>query len=287
MNEDSEDECVEFVGFTLNEDHDGNFDNDSALDLDDNANGNVDDTQSADTTSTTTKTKKKTNRYAAQMKSKTNLTSNARLNTWYDTDTKEIKTFLGMTIGMGLVQQMSLNDYWSTDKILSTPFFPTIMPRNRFLGILNCLHLNNNEKHVARDHTEYDPIFKLRPVYDVMQTKFRESYTPTESIALNEATIGWRGNLSFKVYNPDKPTRFGIKLYEICDSSNGYCCNFEMYMGRNKTISENGATYDLVMRLMTPYLNKGYKLYTDNYYSSPILFNDLLQKKLVPAVHLE
>ena len=111
------------------------------------------------------------------MKSKTNLTSNARLNTWYDTDTKEIKTFLGMTIGMGLVQQMSLNDYWSTDKILSTPFFPTIMPRNRFLGILSCLHLNNNEKHVARDHTEYDPIFKLRPVYDVMQTKFRESYT--------------------------------------------------------------------------------------------------------------
>ena len=59
MNEDSEDECVEFVGFTLNEDHDGNFDNDSALDLDDNANGNVDGTQSADTTSTTTKTKKK------------------------------------------------------------------------------------------------------------------------------------------------------------------------------------------------------------------------------------
>ena len=228
-----------------------------------------------------------TNRYAAQMKSKTNLTSNARLNTWYDTDTKEIKTFLGMTIGMGLVQQMSLNDYWSTDKILSTPFFPTIMPRNRFLGILSCLHLNNNEKHVARDHTEYDPIFKLRPVYDVMQTKFRESYTPTESIALDEATIGWRGNLSFKVYNPDKPTRFGIKLYEICDSSNGYCCNFEMYMGRNKTISENAATYDLVMRLMTPYLNKGYKLYTDNYYSSPILFNDLLQKKLVPAVHFE
>ena len=57
MKEDSEDECVEFVGFTLNEDHDGNIDNDSALDLDDNANGNVDDTQSADTT--TTKTKKK------------------------------------------------------------------------------------------------------------------------------------------------------------------------------------------------------------------------------------
>ena len=62
---------------------------------------------------------------------------------------------------------------------------------------------------------------------------------------------------------------FGIKLYEICESSNGHCCYFEMLMGRNKTISENGATYDFVMQLMTYYLNKGNKLYTDKYYSKP------------------
>ena len=101
---------------------------------------------------------------------------------------------------------MSLNDYWSSDKVLAIPSFPTIKPRNRFLGILSCLRLNNNEKHAVCVHTESDPIFKLRPDYDhALQTKFRPSYTPTESKALDEATIGWGGNLSFKVYNSDKP----------------------------------------------------------------------------------
>ena len=36
-----------------------------------------------------------------------------------------------------------------------------------------------------------------------------------------------------------------------------------------------GKTYDLVMRLMQPYLNAGCCLYVDNYYTSPTLFNYL------------
>ena len=220
-----------------------------------------------------------TNIYANQLKSARTLSPHARLNKWVNTNSEEMKTFLGLVIAMGLVQQLTIGDYWSHDEVVSTPFFPAIMPRNRFLAIMSCLHLNNNSNQLPRDDANYDPIFKLRPVYDHLKSKFLATFTPGENLALDEATIAWRGNLSFRVYNPDKPTRFGIKMYEICDSNNGYCSNFEMYMGKNRSISSKGATYDLVMRLMAPYLNKGYKLYTDNYYSSPILFSDLLEKK--------
>ena len=42
-------------------------------------------------------------------------------------------------------------------------------------------------------------------------------------------------------------------------------------------ISEKGATYDVVMRLMEDYKDQGYVVYLDNYYSSPVLFNDLFR----------
>ena len=93
--------------------------------------------------------------------------------------------------------------------------------------------------------------------------------------------IAWQGNLSFKVYNPDKPDKFGVKVYEICDSGNGYCYQFEIYTGKQHQVSKHGATYDIVMRLMAPLLNQGYRLYIDNYYTSPVLLQDLYYKKTV------
>ena len=42
--------------------------------------------------------------------------------------------------------------------------------------------------------------------------------------------------------------------------------------------SEFGATYDICMRLLQPYFEKGHNLYCDNYYTSPALFHHLGQR---------
>jgi hypothetical protein len=34
---------------------------------------------------------------------------------------------------------------------------------------------------------------------------------PHQNISLDEGMIPWRGNLSFRVYSPDKPVKYGIK----------------------------------------------------------------------------
>ena len=80
--------------------------------------------------------------------------------------------------------------------------------------------------------------------------------------------IPFRGKVHFKVYNSDKPDKYSVKSYQLCDSSNGYCCRFEIYTGVNQEPpSAKGKTYNLVMRLMQPYLNVGRCLYIDNYYT--------------------
>jgi hypothetical protein len=64
--------------------------------------------------------------------------------------------------------------------------------------------------------------------------------------------VAWRGHLSFKLYLPDKPDKFGVKLFILCDSSNGYSSRFEIYHGSDNNPSPKGKIYDLVMRLMNP-----------------------------------
>ena len=49
-----------------------------------------------------------------------------------------------------------------------------------------------------------------------------------------------------------------------------------MLLGKEKDGSvEKGLAHRVVMELVSPLSNMGYRVYTDNYYSSPTLFSDL------------
>ena len=67
---------------------------------------------------------------------------------------------------------------------------------------------------------------------------------------------------------------FGIKIFELCDSSTAYCCNLELYIGKQET-SDCSVTFDIVNWLISPYLGCGRTLYVDNFYTNPDLFTFL------------
>ena len=37
-------------------------------------------------------------------------------------------------------------------------------------------------------------------------------YYPHQSVAIDEAMVAWHGKLSFRVYSPDKPVKYGLKV---------------------------------------------------------------------------
>ena len=49
--------------------------------------------------------------------------------------TEELMAFIGLNVAMGMLHLPQIKDYWSTSKILSTPWFPSIMSRDGFLKI--------------------------------------------------------------------------------------------------------------------------------------------------------
>ena len=229
-----------------------------------------------------------TNLYAEQCTAAAgNITANSRLSKWKVIDTHEMKVFMSLVICMGLAEKRDLKEYWSTDFVVDTPFFKKYMCRDRFQSILANFHITDNSKAVARGEPGFDPLYKLRPIVTKLNS-FSDIYKPEKDLSFDEATCGWKGKLRFRVYNPAKPTRFGIKLYQVCEASTGYCIGFDIYTG-DPTLScttycealgldDNlNTTTKVVVGLLSKcgLLETGHHVYMDNYYTSPELFEEL------------
>jgi hypothetical protein len=46
---------------------------------------------------------------------------------------------------------------------------------------------------------------------------------------------GFKGRFILKQYLPGKPTKWGIKAWDIADSSNGYLLKCDIYKGKKET----------------------------------------------------
>ena len=84
--------------------------------------------------------------------------------------------------------------------------------------------------------------------------------------------IRFKGRLGFKQYMKDKPTKWGIKVFTLSDTVNGYVYRFQIYTGKNLDDSVDvGLCSGVCLELMSG-LEPGFKLFTDNYYTNPRLY---------------
>ena len=61
---------------------------------------------------------------------------------WKDITVAEMKVFICILLSVGLVELPIFHDYWAFNPIYTLPcWLSNIMPRDRFLQILACLHL--------------------------------------------------------------------------------------------------------------------------------------------------
>ena len=114
--------------------------------------------------------------------------------------------------------------------------------------------------------------------------KFKEHYVPYCHLSLDEGMIHTKNRLSFKQYIKDKPIRWGIKTFLLCDSENGYIVNAEVYTGKKQdpnTVVSLGVTGNLVVRMTEGYAGQYYSIYTNRFYTSVQLAEYLLSEKKI------
>ncbi|XP_028178278.1 piggyBac transposable element-derived protein 4-like isoform X2 [Ostrinia furnacalis] len=234
---------------------------------------------------------KETNRYAFQLFSQTNLTQQSRMRRWTDVTRDELWTFFGIIMLHSFVPNPVEKEYWY-------PLLPDLQIGNiknrmsfrRFLLIKKCLHFVDNTSITEQSTGEQKKLKKIQPILNHLNDKFSSLYLPEQNIAIDESLLLWKGRLSFSQLIATKAAQVGIKSYELCESRTGYLWKMEVYAGKSHDVSESvdperglnepeGATSQIVYRLVRPLLDKGYTLVMDNFYNSPLLSRTLKSRK--------
>lgn len=157
------------------------------------------------------------------------------------------------------------------------------MPCERFEMISKYLHFSDSTK--LNEYQGQKGLFKIYSVIEHLNSKFQTSYELSQNISIDESLTLWKGRLNFRQYLPLKSAQFGVKSFEICESSSGYTWSFIIYTGKgmvfdNQTIPpKSNKSTAIVLSLMEPLLDKGYTLWMDNWYNSPDLSKLLKERK--------
>jgi hypothetical protein len=110
---------------------------------------------------------------------------------------------------------------------------------------------------------------------------YAKFYNPSEHLAVDEVIVQFKGRVIFRQYVPKKRKRFGIKIYKLLDDS-GYTYDMRVYFGKDSHFATDDmtATHTTVRHLTHRVEGLGHKLFMDNFFSSPRLFDDLKRCKI-------
>ena len=135
-----------------------------------------------------------------------------------------MKTLIGLLILQGIVQKPENGMCFSKMESTLLPYFSHLMIERRFHLLLKFLHFANSSKFDPDQH--HKKLYKIQPILDHLKSRFSSVYTPDRNICVDKSLLLWKGQLGWIQYIPSKQSRFGVKIYKLCESSTGYVWNF-------------------------------------------------------------
>ena len=91
------------------------------------------------------------------------------------------------------------------------------------------------------------------------------NYIPSEFLTIDEQLCNFRGRVPFKCYIPTKPGKYGIKIWCLCDATNAYFINGQIYTGKQGDAPERNQGERIVRELSEKFLDRGRNITTDNF----------------------
>ncbi|XP_041944435.1 piggyBac transposable element-derived protein 4-like [Alosa sapidissima] len=114
----------------------------------------------------------------------------------------------------------------------------------------------------------------MRWFLNYLIARFQALYEVDGKVSVDESMIKFKGRLSFRQYLPMKPTKWGVKVWVMAESSTGYVTNFQVYAGREGSM-EKGLAHRVVMDLARPYYGSHLSIYMDNFYTGVNLLEEM------------
>lgn len=157
------------------------------------------------------------------------------------------------------------------------------MSVSRFQIISSMFRITATRPLIQRGWRGCDLWNKVWPLLDNINKAMKNYFVPYQNILIDESLIGMKNRCVFIQYLPKKKhCRFGINKFELCDSKTSYIYNVSLYSGKDFLADGNDPFTQKVMLnelSQSKLLDKGYHIFTDNWYIKLPLAKELWTRK--------
>jgi len=150
--------------------------------------------------------------------------------TFQNTDVVEMQGLIGVLLLQGVKHDNHLASSELFDIQLGAPAYRAAMSERRFCFLLRCLCFDNKQTRVLGEAE--DKFAAVREIWEPLIKNCQDIYCPGENIAVDEQVLDFRGRCSFRMYIPNKPDKYGIKLMMVCDSRSYFMLNAIPYLAK-------------------------------------------------------
>lgn len=203
-----------------------------------------------------------------------------------DIDLVELKAFLGLLFFTAIFKSNDedLSSIFATDGT-GREIFRCSMSEKRFAIILAALRFDDSCS--RQERTKTDPTAAISNLFSLFLKNCKENYSISDQACIDEMLIGFRGRCRFRMYIPNKPRKYGIKILAINDAKTHYFLDGYIYAGKGSdgtTLSEEekklSKPTQAVIRLAKSIEGTNRNITADNWFSSIEVVRELKKRGL-------
>ena len=172
-------------------------------------------------------------------------------------------------IGFFGAKNIPLDDLCS--KYWGNRLFSETMQRNRFREILRFIRFDDRRTRSTRLVDDKFALFSY--IWNCFISNCKSACVPEENLTIDEQLFPTKSRCRFTQYMPNKPGKFGIKFCLMHEDNSKYLVNGFPYLGKDSDRIDVGLGKHVVLNLMKDYLNRGYTITADNFFTSLPLVN--------------
>lgn len=190
----------------------------------------------------------------------------------------ELRAYLGLLILAAALKNNHLSANKLFDSSLCGDRYRATMSERRFSFISNCLRFD--DKYTRSQRQVEDRLAPISELWELLLNNCRNNYSVGPYVTIDEQLIAFRGRCVFRMYMPNKPNKYGIKIIMLCDAGTYYMKDAIAYVGKTSVPDGIGVAQFFVEKLCTTIEGSNRNVTVDQWFTSVQLFEKLLEKKL-------
>jgi hypothetical protein len=177
----------------------------------------------------------------------------------------ELEAFIGLLYARGLMgaKNIPISELWGEK--WGNKIFSKTMTRDRFNEIMRYIRFDDKPSRSQRLNQDKFALFS--EIWNMFNENCQLHYTPEENLSVDEQLFPTKSRCRFTQFMGNKPDKMGIKIWVLAEVVSKYFLCGIPYLGKDEARTGPTLAHSVVFQLMDGYLDKGYNVTADNFFT--------------------